>query len=369
MENKVSDKKNSSKVRFWKNWLKLKNRIDLLRWSGGFFSALTLFLLLIGLFYIFGYHFPTSPLAVFYTFAAFFSHFGSISLSLWVAVVIPLTLLLPYKRFIIPFSIFLASIALCIELLDAQLFSSRHFHLGMLTIRILGWRTWGFGIIYAFIFLMFNSLIAKITWERFVIAHKKIYLWVSIPAILLLLAFTHAAHVWADATGYIDITRFTTRLPLFYPSTGKHFMVQHGFADISERRNFPKKFDNIGKDLFYPQRPLEFSSDAKLSNIVVIAVDAMRADMVNSRNFGKTLKFAQEHGTIFNNHYSGGNSSKMGLFTFFYGIPPTYQQYAELNKRSPLLIDKMQESGYNMGIFTSYRLYTPANLDITVFLK
>ncbi|MDO5577382.1 MAG: DUF3413 domain-containing protein, partial [Fibrobacter sp.] len=237
MKNKTSGTKNGFIFLFLGKWLKLKDRMDLLKWSGGFFSVLTLLQLFIGMFYLSGYHFPTSPLAFFYTFAAFFSHFGSISLIVWVGIVIPLTLLLPYKKFIIPLGVFLASGILCIELLDAQLFSSRHFHLGMLTIKILGWQTWGFGIIYAFMFLMFNSLIAKITWDKFITAHKKVYLWVSVPVILLLLAFTHIAHIWADAAGYVDITRFTTRLPLFYPSTSKRFMVRHGFADMSERRN------------------------------------------------------------------------------------------------------------------------------------
>ncbi|MDO5576805.1 MAG: sulfatase-like hydrolase/transferase, partial [Fibrobacter sp.] len=123
------------------------------------------------------------------------------------------------------------------------------------------------------------------------------------------------------------------------------------------------------RDFFYPQKPLEFGSNAKNSNILIIAIDAMRADMVNSQDFGKTLSFAQEHGTLFKNHYSGGNSTKMGVFTLFYGIPPTYQQYVESNKKSPVLIDKVLESGYSTGIFTSYKLYAPANLDVTAFVK
>ncbi|HLV31601.1 MAG TPA: sulfatase-like hydrolase/transferase, partial [Chitinispirillaceae bacterium] len=219
------------------------------------------------------------------------------------------------------------------------------------------------------IFVMFNSLIAKITWDRFIIAEKKVFLQISIPLILVFLVFTHLTHIWADATGYVEVTRFTTRLPLFYPSTSKRFMVRHGLADISQRRNLPEKFGTSGSDFYYPQKPLEYDPDIQHNNILIIAIDAMRYDMLNSQNFNRCYNYARNHGTIFTNHYSGGNSTKMGSFTLFYGIPPTYQQYIESNKKSPVLIDRILETGYNTGIFTSYKLYAPANLDVTAFVK
>lgn len=369
MKNLITILKHNQFLPLLKNWFKSPNRIKLLKWSGGFFSIITLLQIFIGFFYISNYRFPTDPLALVYTFTAFFSHFGSISLIVWISLVIPLLLILPDKKLVIPICVLLVSFILCVELLDAQLFTSRRFHLGMLTIKILGWKTWGFGILYFFIFVMFNSLIAKITWDRFIIAEKKVFLQISIPLILVFLVFTHLTHIWADATGYVEVTRFTTRLPLFYPSTSKRFMVRHGLADISQRRNLPEKFGTSGSDFYYPQKPLEFNPDIQHKNILIIAIDAMRYDMLNSQNFNRCYNYARNHGTIFTNHYSGGNSTKMGSFTLFYGIPPTYQQYVESNKKSPVLIDRILETGYNTGIFTSYKLYAPANLDVTAFVK
>lgn len=351
------------------SWWQFKDRHNLLRWSGGFFSITTILMLLVGLLYISVYTLPGDLLSLFYTFTAFTSHFASFTVFSWIVLVIPLIIFLPYKKFIIPFSVLLASLALCIELLDAQLYTSHRFHINLLTIKILGWKTWGFGLVFLFIFLVFNSLMAKTSWNRFVITRKKAYISISIPLTLVFLLFTHLTHMWADAKGYVEITRFTTTLPVFYPSTSKRFMVKHGFVDISDRRALPRNFSNNRNDFFYPQKPLEYSLENPRKNILLIVIDAMRYDLMNKENAPRCFNYASKYGTTFTNHYSGGNSTKMGTFTLFYGIPPTYQQFVESHKLSPVFIDRLLQKSYAMGIFSSNKLYAPAPLDITAFIK
>jgi len=351
------------------SWWQMKDRLELFRWSAGFFSIATILMFLIGLLYISAYRLPGDLLSIIYTFTAFTSHFASLSIIAWVALIFPLIIFLPYRKFIISVCVLLSSAFLCIELLDAQVYTSHRFHFNLLTIRILGWKTWGFGIVYLFILLVFNSFVAKMSWNHFVAARKKIWLTVSLPLTLVFLLFTHVTHMWADATGYVDITRFTTTLPLFYPSTSKRFMIKHGFVDISNRRELPKKFTSSGSEFVYPQKPLEYATANPDKNILIIAIDGMRHDMMNSANAPRCFDFARRNGTIFNNHYSGGNSTKMGTFSLFYGIPPTYQQYVESHKCSPVLMDRLLQTDYGIGIFTSYKLYAPANLDVTAFVK
>lgn len=351
------------------SWWQSQDRLNLLKWSGGFFSITTLLQFLVGMLYISAYRLPHDFLSLIYTITAFTSHFASITLIIWLVAIVPLILFLPYKKLIIPFCVLLSSFALCVELLDAQLFTAHRFHFSLLTIKILGWKTWGFGLLYLFIFLVFNSMVAKTAWNRFAIARKKIHLYISIPLTLIFLLFTHVTHMWADAKGYVEITRFTTTLPLFYPSTSKRFMINHGFVDISDRRKLPKQFVNSGSDFFYPEEQLQYMTDKPLKNILLITIDGMRSDVMNEANFPFCYRYAQEKGTIFTNHYSGGNSTKMGCFTLFYGISPTYQQYVESHKRSPVLIDRLLQTNTAIGIFTSYKLYAPANLDVTAFVK
>ncbi len=146
-------------------------------------------------------------------------------------------------------------------------------------------------------------------------------------------------------------------------------MTKHGLADISKRRELPKNFPTQSSDFFYPKQPLQFNSSEPVKNILIICIDDMRSDVLKKELSPNILMYTQKSGINFTNHWSGGNSTKMGLFSLFYGIPPTYQQYIESNKRSPVLIDQIINKNYATGIFTSYKLYAPACLDVSAFVK
>lgn len=352
-----------------RGWFSGKIRITLLKWNMGFFVCAALLFVIAGLRYFAAYSLPADFLGVSYTVAAFASHFASMALISWAILILPLTLILPYKKVIIPFSILLVSIILTLVLLDSQIYTSHRFHFTLLTIRILGWKTWGFGIFYVLIFILLNSFIAKIVWNRIIVLRKKNFFVLFTSLTIVLLLFTHITHIWADAVGYLPVTRFTTTLPLFYPSTDKRFMVKHGFADISSRRDLPHNLSTKNSDFYYPLAPLRYDSSVNKNNILLIGIDALRNDAFNPELCPNIYKYAIDTGIIFTNHWSGGNSTKMGLFSLFYGIPPTYQQYVESNKRSPVLIDRFLDQKYAAGIFTSYKLYAPACLDVTAFVK
>lgn len=347
----------------------IKERLSLLKWSAEFFTIAAIVFVIAGVRYFFVYHFPAEPLGIAYTIAAFSSHFLSIGLLLFIGIALPLVLLLPFRKIIIGISVIAAAFVISLILLDSQIYTSHRFHFTILTIKILGWKTWGFGIFYFLIFTALFSLIARNSWKRSIIDKKGMRSIVVAPLTILLLGFTHVTHMWADATGYMPVTRFTTTLPLFYPSTSKRFMIKHGFNDIANRRALPKNFSPESSGFYYPQKPLQFDSLIANKNIIIICIDALRTDVVNDSLMPGIMNHAKENGTLFTNHWSGGNSTKMGLFSLFYGIPPTYQQYVESNKVSPVLVNTMLDKNYAMGIFTSYKLYAPACLDITAFVK
>ncbi len=263
--------------------------------------------------------------------------------------------------------IFLVSAVMTVVLLDSQLYTAHRFHFSLLTIRILGWKTWGFGVLYLIILIVFNGFLSSIVWKKYIIQKKKMRYCPIIISFIISLLFTHGTHIWADAAGYTPVTGFTTTLPMFYPSTGKKQMVKFGIVDISNRRGRQSKYSPTGS-LRYPLNKLSFSRPTNL-NILIIAVDAMRSDMLSEETSPKCMKFAKESAEVFTDHWSGGNSTKMGLFSLFYGLPPTYQQYIESNKISPVMIDRLLEEKYITGIFTSHPLYRPACLDVTAFVK
>ncbi len=363
----IAGKNHQGAHHIMKRWLSIKERITLLRWSSGFFILGTIPLLVVALRYFSVYTFTGGLLSFSYVIAAFTSHFASIMLLVWIAAMFPLIVVFPFRKLIIPLGILAVSLIVTVVLLDSQVFAAHRFHFTLLTIHILGWKTWGFGILYLAILLVFNSFLGKIVWDRNVVMRKKLHLAVVLPAMVVLLLFTHGTHMWADATGYVPVTRFTTTLPLFYPAVGKRQMVKYGLVDIAKRRNLQASPDNRS-GFNYPLAPLKFTPVSPL-NILVIAIDGMRSDMLNDEFAPHCMRFADESGMCFANHWSGGNSTKMGIFSLFYGISPTYEQYFESNKLSPVFIDRLLEQQYGMAIFTSYPMYAPACLDVTVFVK
>jgi len=341
-------------------------RVPLLRWSAGLFTAGTLLTIVIALRYFTVYTFPSEPLAVLYTIAAFTSHFASILLILYLVLVLLPVLVFPLKQFVIPWCILIVSVVTTLTLLDSQLYATHRFHFTFLTIKIFGATTWGFGLVYFFISSVFISFLARLLWEHLILKKKKLYLVLSLPITVTLLLFTHGTHIWADATAFVPVTSFTPTLPLFYPSTDKKRMKKMGFTARSQPNTSPTQHKN--SDFSYPVTPLVYR-DSTLPNILIIAVDDMRSDLMNTTYAPECMAFADSGGVRFTNHWSGGNSTKMGLFSFFYGIAPTYQQHIESNKIAPLLINRLQERTYAFGIFTSYRLDSPANLDVTAFVN
>ncbi|MDD5674717.1 MAG: DUF3413 domain-containing protein, partial [Chitinivibrionales bacterium] len=324
----------------------------------------------LGLRYLFAYSFPSSALAIFYTLAAFTSHFAFMGFLPWVILVFPLLVVFPIRKFIIPLCVLIASIVLCVEFLDTQVFIEHRFHFNMLTVRILGWQTWGFGILDLLILCGFNALLARNAWKRFVTKRKRLFLIPGVAATLVLLFVTHALHAWADASSYVPITRFTTYLPFFYPTVAKDYMFDHGFASQkSSREQLLRDLQkNPSSDFTYPLHPLQFKPGGPAPNILIIGIDDLRSDAIN-KTLAPHLTRLAESGILFNNHLSGGNSTRMGLFALFYGLPSTYWQYVESNKRSPVLVDALLDRGYAFGVFTSARLWGIMGLDVTAFAR
>ncbi|MBU0991419.1 MAG: DUF3413 domain-containing protein [Proteobacteria bacterium] len=354
----------------FKNWLKSPERKPLIQWGSWFFFFTGLIQVIIGLRYLSTYTFPQDAIGLIYTISAFFSHFIFISYLVWIVFILPLTIIIPKQKWIVPLSVLTSSLILSATLLDSLVFGDNRFHMSTLIMSILGMKTWLFGLVYLFIFFAFTTFLSGRVLAFAGKPGKRLCgYFISVICVLLLL-LTHAIHIWADANYYTPVTRFTTYLPLYYPATAKRFMMKHGLASINQNRD-EKKLNDLNdkhakESLLYPINPLEYKTPEHGLNICVIVIDALRADAFTEALTPNLLEFSK-HAVVFKNHYSGGNSSRMGAFSLFYGLPSTYWQYFEGISKTPVLIDRLQKENYQFGIFGSAPLYRPTSLDRTVF--
>ena len=72
----------------------------------------------------------------------------------------------------------------------------------------------------------------------------------------------------------------------------------------------------------------------------------------------------------FNEHYSGWNSSRAGMFSLFYGLPATYfDAFADI-ARPPVVMDLFRQYDYQLGLFASSPVYRAAvGLDRTALAR
>ena len=101
--------------------------------------------------------------------------------------------------------------------------------------------------------------------------------------------------------------------------------------------------------------------------MVWLVAESWRADSLNPRVMPQTSAFA-ERAQRFDNHFSGGNGTRIGMFSQFYGLPANLW-FPVLDARvgSPL-IDVLQQQQYQMKLFTSAKFSYP-EFDKTLFVK
>jgi len=345
-------------------------RMDLVRWGGWFFLAIGLLLGVIGLRYLSDYPWPSDTIARIYTVIAFVSHFTSLAVVAWALVVLPVTLLVPSRPLVLGSSVCLGAAILAAGLVDSLVFAEDRFHVSALALAILGWSTWSFAALYFAIFLALCALFARSSWPRFARSSGRALAASLTGFVLVPFLATQALHIWADASFYTPISSFTPYLPLFRPWTARDELVALGLVDAG-RAPDRSLLERLGADrrglLRYPLAELAcVHPAARLPNILIIGLDAMRPDVVEPRIAPNIDRFAQR-AIRFESHWSGGNGTRVGLFSLFYALPPTYWKAFYSEQRSPVLIDELQAAGYQLGIFPGNPPDKIVGLDRTAF--
>jgi len=345
----------------------------LFRWLGWFAMVNAFVLGVIDLRYLNSGPADMTPLSWLYLVTIYCSHHALLALLPLLLLGTPLVLLKPSFRLLRPVAVFLLGVMIAVIVLDSLLWSQGRFHLNALTVQILGLRSWLFVGVMFVIALVFESLLAGRVWS-----------WVGVDrrrhgralAVVLTISFLAAQgiYVWADASYYVPVTRVAQQLPVQRGFTAKRFLVRHGLLDVKQKRarrlagRLSGSADDktAGGSLRYPLEPLRCSAQQPL-NLLIVLVDALRSDMLDPVLTPRLYRFAQERAIRFRHHYSGGNSSRIGVFSLFYGLPPGYFNGIEAQQIPPVLVDQLLATGYQPGLFSSSNMYRPAALDRTAF--
>lgn len=336
-----------------------------LRLLGWFGSALVLIFSMISIRYVIAYGWPEDVLTWLYIPMAVIALWSALTF-VPVAVLCAFTAVHGARKVIVNIAWLMATAAIGLVVLDSELFAANQFHLTALTARILGAPSWVFlGIVTLIAGVFLRHLLTRIDRALKDDTGGGKGKWVA-AAIVGAILVSQSIHIWADATYRVSIPRFTHYLPLYQPATAVERLVDWGLVDLdaARRQQLNAKLD-AGSSVNYPLAPLHCSKESSL-NILLVVIDAQRGDLIDPRITPKLDRLASSS-SVFEKHHSGGNSSKMGLFSLFYSLPGTYFESFAAEQRSPVLIDQLQRQGYAISILSSAELYRPVELDRTAF--
>lgn len=205
----------------------------------------------------------------------------------------------------------------------------------------------------------------------YLISTRKTFVWIRQPRklyrYLLLIFFLCTAgeritYGISYFKGYspvlISVQAFPGYLPFLFSDLARKF----GIKDNSQN-DFKAELSDAA--LNYPLKILQIETPEQPLNIVWLVAESWRWDMLDPEITPATWKFARRS-HHFLNHYSGGNSTRMAMFSMFYGLYGSYWFDFLNTRRSPVVMDILQQQNYQMSMYTSARFSYP-EFDKTIF--
>lgn len=183
-------------------------------------------------------------------------------------------------------------------------------------------------------------------------------------AVLSFAVGERVAYGFSAAANYQPILFASERYPLYLPTTFRKLASRLGVSVASEAADGLHVKHSV---LNYPLVPLRVEPPARPLNIVWLAVESLRYDLLDRTIMPQLWDFS-EHALRLEQHYSGGNTTQMGIFSMFYGLYGNYWFPMQAARRSPLLMDVLQQQNYQFSLHTS-QSFTYPPFQETVFAR
>lgn len=292
-------------------------------------------------------------------------------------IVILLALVVPFRRFILPVSILIASFSLMLLIVNNCIYSMFKFHLNMSLIQLVFSGQWYdvfdfssrevlFALSIFALVLCFETCIAFGVWKKIIAARRY---QVGRNIVLFWLGgflFSYFTLLQSIAQNNNLFSQQTPNLP-FYNQLLVYLIPDKNAEDILYRYSE----DHFSQPLFsndplnYPLHPLHCTKPGNPPNIIMIMVDSLRFDSAQSRHMPVVAEFATQNWQ-FLQHMSGGNSTQPGLFSLFYSIPSSYWTAVLEQNVSPTLIQLLLQYGYLSQVIWSSEMVNPP-FDKTIY--
>ena len=272
-----------------------------------------------------------------------------------------------HAKFMAPLAGLLFIAAQFFVLLDRKQYALFKFHLNGLAINILttpgGWES--MHVSTSDLALVIGGLVLGIALESvgfFLLVRRAtpgpvMRPWLAFVLPVLVLGISErAVYAWADLNNVRDVTRSARIIPLYQPFTVKRIAKKWFHVKIDDEVRLAAS--KSGGNLKYPRAPLVFAPPSRTPNILWLTLDSFRYDALSPELTPRIDAFSRT-ATVFDHQISGGNSTRYGVFSMFYGLHGSYWQTVLAERRGPVFVSRLRELGYRTKILSSTSLTWP----------
>jgi len=150
--------------------------------------------------------------------------------------------------------------------------------------------------------------------------NKKMNL-VLIPSLFFIIISEKLTYAIANLHLNSCILERTKVIPLYQPLLMDNFFIDKMGMKRTNSSNLTVNIDKI-TNIKYPLKPIQIQN-SKTPNIFIFGIDALRSDIVSQEVTPFIYNFAKES-INFKHNISGGNCTRFGIFSIFYGINSSY---------------------------------------------
>ena len=167
-------------------------------------------------------------------------------------------------------------------------------------------------------------------------------------------------YAYATATGVTSIGSLAMQVPYYSGLSARGLLSKFG-VKVERKKTFQLAQGNLN----YPLNPLRVDKPSKPLNIVWLVSESWRADTLDAEVMPSTWEFAQT-AQRFTRNFSGGNGTRVGVFSMFTGIPGSYWFPMLAERKGAPIVDVLKEQNYQMSFYTSAKFSYP-EFDATIF--
>lgn len=197
-----------------------------------------------------------------------------------------------------------------------------------------------------FLLLILEVVLALKIWQK---TQRQLFSWLSISLVLLIFSLCGFSYTYYffNESSTLELPQLVRIVPYFSA------VANVVLPSVQE------------KLLTYPRYPLSYDASQQPLNIVMIVIDTWRGDMLTPTATPNIWSLAQQS-LNFENHISGGNFTRPGIFSLMYGLTPNYWEQIVKKHQGPVLLRRLLDDHYAMAVYPSASPRFPDFVD-TVF--